>query len=228
MNQENFGKIIKDIRKKYGLTQKQLAEKYNVSYQAVSKWENGLNMPDISLIKEISKDFNISLDEMLGNKKNTNKIKYIAIILGVGILIASFLLLVFKKDDFQFKTIDTSCNNFNVSGNISYNQNKTAIHISNIEYCGNDDNNLYKEIECILYESNNGYEKKISEYKGQKNNATLDEFLKEIKLVIDNYETSCKSYQDNNLYLSINALSKDNKTINYKIPLKLNNCNELK
>ena len=30
------------------------------------------------------------------------------------------------------------------------------------------------------------------------------------------------------LYLSINALSKDNKTINYKIPLKLNNCNELK
>lgn len=42
MNQEKFGKLIKDIRKKNNLTQKQLAAKYNVTYQAVSKWENGL------------------------------------------------------------------------------------------------------------------------------------------------------------------------------------------
>ena len=56
MNQEKFGKIIKKIRKEHHLTQKDLADKYNVTYQAVSKWENGLNMPDISLIKEIAKD----------------------------------------------------------------------------------------------------------------------------------------------------------------------------
>ncbi len=42
MNQEKFGKFIKDIRKKHNLTQKQLADKYNVTYQAVSKWENGI------------------------------------------------------------------------------------------------------------------------------------------------------------------------------------------
>lgn len=45
MNQEKFGTIIKNIRKKYNLTQKQLADKYNVTYQAVSKWENGLSFP---------------------------------------------------------------------------------------------------------------------------------------------------------------------------------------
>lgn len=45
MNQEKFGGFIKEIRKKHHLTQKQLAEKYNVTYQAVSKWENGLSFP---------------------------------------------------------------------------------------------------------------------------------------------------------------------------------------
>ena len=38
MDQEKFGKFIKDMRKKYNLTQKQLADKYNVTYQAVIKW----------------------------------------------------------------------------------------------------------------------------------------------------------------------------------------------
>ena len=59
MDQEKFGKFIKQIRKDHNLTQKQLAEKYNVTYQAVSKWETGKNMPDISLIKQIAKDFNV-------------------------------------------------------------------------------------------------------------------------------------------------------------------------
>ena len=61
MNQEKFGKFIKEIRKKNNLTQKQLADKYNVTYQAVSKWENGRNMPDTTLIKQMSNDFDIRL-----------------------------------------------------------------------------------------------------------------------------------------------------------------------
>ena len=65
MDQDRFGKFIKNIRKQNNLTQKEFAEKYNVTYQAVSKWENNKNMPDIQLIKQISEDFNISLDSML-------------------------------------------------------------------------------------------------------------------------------------------------------------------
>lgn len=73
MDQEKFGKLIKEIRKKNNLTQNDLANKYNVTYQAVSKWENGKNMPDMALIKQISNDFNISLEEMLDiPKKNKN------------------------------------------------------------------------------------------------------------------------------------------------------------
>ena len=75
MNQERFGQVIKELRKKHNLTQKQLADKYNVTYQAVSKWENGLNMPDTSLIKQISKDFNIGLEELLNGEYKEKKEK---------------------------------------------------------------------------------------------------------------------------------------------------------
>ena len=96
MDQEKIGKFIKEIRKKNNLTQAELAEKYNVTYQAVSKWENGKNMPDISLIKQISKDFNISLEEFYdGEYKNIKKNKKIYIIIAICVLIL-FLIVIFS------------------------------------------------------------------------------------------------------------------------------------
>ncbi len=65
MNAEKIGKLIKELRIKNKLTQAEFAEKYGVTYQAVSKWENGLNLPDISLLKQISKDYGISIDNIL-------------------------------------------------------------------------------------------------------------------------------------------------------------------
>ena len=62
MEQEKIGKFIKKLRKENNLTQKDLADKYGVTYQAVSKWETGKNIPDISLLKEISKDFNVNIE----------------------------------------------------------------------------------------------------------------------------------------------------------------------
>ena len=56
---------------------KQLADKYGVTYQAVSKWENGKNIPDISLIKQMSKDFNIDIEDILEGKVNKKKNKKI-------------------------------------------------------------------------------------------------------------------------------------------------------
>ena len=73
-----------------------------------------------------------------------------------------FLKLLNNDNDFQFKTLFTECKNFNISGNISYNENKSAIFINNIEYCGEDDVRKYKVIECVLYESNNDVEKKLA------------------------------------------------------------------
>ena len=65
----SLGERIAYYRKKVGLTQEVLAEKCSVSAQAVSKWENGLSAPDISLLPALAELFNISCDELLGVRK---------------------------------------------------------------------------------------------------------------------------------------------------------------
>lgn len=62
----NFGKRLKDLRKSAHVTQEQLAGALGISYQAVSKWENGLGLPDISLLPGISSFFGVSADWLLG------------------------------------------------------------------------------------------------------------------------------------------------------------------
>lgn len=159
MNQEKISNLIKQLRKKENLTQAQFANKYNVTFQAVSKWENGKSLPDIVLLKQICKDYNISIDEVLEgeiNKKN----KYLLLIPLIVILIIG-LVFILKKDDFEFKTLSSSCSNFKISGSIAYNNNKSHLHLSNIDYCGNDDNNDYVKIECTLYEKKQNINKEL-------------------------------------------------------------------
>ena len=100
MNQEKFGKFIKELRQKHNLTQKEFADKYHVTYQAVSKWENGKNMPDSSLIKQISEDFNISLEELYNGefKPNKKNKKIILITLLIILTLSLFIIaLTFSK-----------------------------------------------------------------------------------------------------------------------------------
>lgn len=61
---------IADCRKKMGLTQEQLAEKCNVSRQAVTKWESGESEPSIAKVRILSTVFNISIDELIAGTKN--------------------------------------------------------------------------------------------------------------------------------------------------------------
>ena len=58
------GNLIKELRTEKELTQKELAEKLNVSTAAVSKWENGKGFPDISLLEPLSADYIGNLNTM--------------------------------------------------------------------------------------------------------------------------------------------------------------------
>ena len=60
----NIGNNIKQLRQRLNLTQEQVALKLGVSYQAVSKWENNANTPDISLLPEIADLFGVSIDSL--------------------------------------------------------------------------------------------------------------------------------------------------------------------
>ncbi len=235
MDQEKVGKFIKEIRIKNNLTQKEFAEKLGVTFQAVSKWENAKNIPDIALLKEISKIFDVNIDDILeGEVKEKNKSNYnktqltvvISVLLVILIIVISIIFIHNDSHDFEFKQISTSCDNFNVTGSMAYNNDKTSLYISSVEFCGSNDNEIYESIECILYESYDGNEKKISSC-GSDNNITLEEYLKEVEISVDNYSLSCNNLSNSSLYLEINATLEDNKNITYNIPITLSdNCSK--
>ena len=61
-----LGENIARLRKERGMTQEDLARELNVSYQAVSKWENSVSAPDISNIKQLAQFFGVSIDMLFG------------------------------------------------------------------------------------------------------------------------------------------------------------------
>ncbi len=68
-----FGDNIRKLRTMRGLTQKELADALNFSYQNISKWENDISMPDIPTVLAIANYFGVSVDTLLGNTpKNEN------------------------------------------------------------------------------------------------------------------------------------------------------------
>lgn len=226
MNQQKVGEFIKKLRKENKLTQAEFADKYGITYQAVSNWEHGKNLPDIALLKQIADDFNVSIDELLGSEKKSLKKNNNLLIIGIIFVIALIILFIIylnNHNDFEFKTLSSNCSNFKISGSISYNKDKTSIYINNINYCDTSNEKEYVKIECILYEKYNNIEKQISTSNYQSDNTIkLEEYLKNVELTIDNYDRICKMYTSDNLYLRINATDINNKTETYKIPLLLN------
>lgn len=64
-----LGEKLKELRKRFGLSQGQLAEIINVSRQAITKWETDGGIPDISNLQELSKVFGITVDYLLNDEK---------------------------------------------------------------------------------------------------------------------------------------------------------------
>lgn len=69
MNQEKIGLFISKTRKEKGLTQAALAEKLGITDRAISKWENGRGMPEISLMIPLCEELDISLNELLSGER---------------------------------------------------------------------------------------------------------------------------------------------------------------
>ena len=76
-NQEHISKKISDSRKVNNLTQVELADLLNVSYQAVSNWERGQSMPDIEKLCDLSHILKISLDELLNSSYTAENVRMI-------------------------------------------------------------------------------------------------------------------------------------------------------
>lgn len=73
MDQTKIGKFIADCRKKKKMTQSELAYKLGVTDKSVSNWENGRNMPDLSLFKPLCELLNISINDLISGEIITEK-----------------------------------------------------------------------------------------------------------------------------------------------------------
>ena len=69
MNQEKIGKFIAKCRKNKNMTQQELAEKLGVSDRTVGNWENGRNMPDLSLFKPLCDELDISINDLMSGER---------------------------------------------------------------------------------------------------------------------------------------------------------------
>ena len=65
MDQIKIGRFISEKRKAQGMTQAQLAEKLGITDRAVSKWETGRSMPDVSLMMELCSQLGITVNDLL-------------------------------------------------------------------------------------------------------------------------------------------------------------------
>ena len=73
MNQEKIGKFILKLRKEKNMTQQELADKIGVTDRAISKWENGRGMPDLSLMKPLCEELGITINELISGEKLDKK-----------------------------------------------------------------------------------------------------------------------------------------------------------
>ena len=73
MNQEQIGKFIAEMRKKKNITQQELALKLGVSDRTIGNWENGRNMPDLSLFKPLCQELDITINDLMSGQKIEKK-----------------------------------------------------------------------------------------------------------------------------------------------------------
>ena len=74
MQKEQFGILLTTLRKKNGISQKEMAERLSVSTSAVSKWEHGKNLPDMMMLGSIAETLQVSCDELLNPEKTLERL----------------------------------------------------------------------------------------------------------------------------------------------------------
>ena len=225
MDQERIGELIKKIRKENNLTQAELADKLGVTYQAVSKWENGKNIPDIAILKQISEEFNINLDDLLNGEhiisdKKKKGLLTGGIVLFALILVTIILLIIGNKTDLLIKKVTTYDSNFEIVGTVAKSNGKTYIYISDIEYKDEEDDTIYDSVRASLYEEYKGKSTKIDTTELEEVDTTLREYLKKVTFNIDDYKSDCKDLTKAKLYLEI-EVTQEGKNTYFKIPLEL-------
>ena len=173
MNNKKIGNFLIDLRNEFNLTQEELSQKISVSRTAISKWERGINVPPPEVLLELSKIYNVSVNEILNGERDSNnniktenkknKKKLITIILSfVMFLVAFFFFLYFLNNYNSIYVYRLTAENENFyvhDGLVIFSKDKSYMRLGTIK--------SFKDLEYlkfeIFYYDENGLENLIFE-----------------------------------------------------------------
>lgn len=233
MNQEKVGKLIAKMRKQKDLTQRQLGEMVGVGFRAVSKWERGQTMPDISIINELSEILGITSDELLKGEliskedklelsttdidsnlnKKSNKRKILLLLIPILLIIFVVVILIIKNnnqkvEEYTIKSLHPE--EYQVDGKIVVEGKKLIIKVNKIDF---QDYNFTQKL-INNYEYNIFLNDKflfalgrINEYNNLDNYITIGDFFNSF---IINHDSSTSSIKIDDSILKIEIILKDN------------------
>ena len=229
MDQIKIGKLIAKQRKEKGLTQQDLGDKVGVGYRAVSKWETGQTLPDISIINELSEILGITADELLKGELNKqpkttpkSKKKYLLLLIPLIILIISIIFIIKQNNkvyEYDLKSADAT--NYYVEGKLTVKGSIITININKVRF------NDYSFKDTII--KNYEYDLYLGDhilvgtgYVGVSNNMEREIQISEFQKVfrIDYYDKLPISKQeiiDSELILEYSFIDANNDTINKRI-----------
>lgn len=249
MDNKKIGKLIAELRKKKGLTQEALGDMVNVGFRAVSKWERGLSLPDISIINQLSDILGISAGELLkgeideipeeqnnNDNKNTknnssktkNKIRNIIITISSIILIALIIVLIIIVNNNRTYVYDlTSVNDSKhyVDGKVIFKGNDISIIINKLKF--REDNLRTTIIKNYEYEINTnnlhiyryGYLNNITFLE---NNISIEELSKNFSISYKGETNISRQYiVENNIIIEIKFLDENSQEFTEKIEIFL-------
>lgn len=249
MNLQKVGKFIAKMRKKVGLTQSDLGEALGVTGKAVSKWERGLNAPDITVLVELSKLLNVTPREILMGEEiennlsaeddneitissintynNNSKKKYMKIII---ILVSIIVLIITAFSTTYFITNYNKCfvyklssadENYHLEGLIASNQKENSIIITGLMT----DDFISLDEKCTNYKIKiiiNKYEMFKKDYSV---NSTNERIIENINIIISNSHIipwdNGKLLENNKLNMIITFYNEQKKISEVNIPIRI-------
>lgn len=224
MDQNKIGKFIERARKARHLTQQQLADILGVSNTAISKWENGNNLPDISMLEPLSIALKIDMLDLLTAQNSThtqvskkcvkqrrNRITrvIITIIIAIILLLTTNFLTYYNcnkttqkilSEQIQVYKISSNNIDYVVEGYIIFNNKENLVYIEKIAFQGLENPNIdYSKIKEV------NYYLELNGYKIFKQTSNIEEKVNSLPKVLKQFKGN--SYTDGNN----SVLKSDNK-----------------
>ncbi len=203
-----MGMFIARLRNENGLTQKELSDKLGIGDKSISKWERGINAPDISMLKKLSDELGVSVTDLLNGERESNSsavqidaIKFYNLksknkIISSFIIILFLIILLFisiiswtNQNKYRLYMIKSSNENVKLGGYVILNDNKNIIFINNIEYInklsGTEDSIIVDNMNIYLYSNKKIIYSYNYDFKENNNDIVLDELFENIVVYLD-------------------------------------------